>query len=360
MASLESSIGARPGFSWAELEPLAARFGTFVLVRSLPSERDQNLLLRESSSGGDDEAISVVLKVHNPNDHPEFVDCQNRALEAAAAAGASCQRPLRTLDSGDLTVGLPSGPGADAGTCHCRVLSFLPGRVLAEVAAAGASDRDALWAAVGRAVGGLTAALLQFDHPAAHRDFVWDLRCCEDVVSARLGDVREERRPILEQLLGQFRKEMAPRLQGLRLSVVHNDPNDYNLVVDDEGRVGILDFGDMVHSYTCADAAICAAYLLLHCPEGCPLVQSIVPFVSSFHEQCPLTAAEADTLFGLAVMRVCTSVCMSAYQSKLEPDNEYLLISAKPGWRLLERLATEPTDEIPSQILRNVCGFGPE
>lgn len=40
-------------------------------------------------------------------------------------------------------------------------------------------------------------------------------------------------------------------------------------------------------------------------------------------------------------IEVCTSVCMSAYQSKLEPENEYLLISAKPAWTLLERVDQE-------------------
>ena len=34
-------------------------------------------------------------------------------------------------------------------------------------------------------------------------------------------------------------------------------------------------------------------------------------------------------------------MCMSAYQSKLEPENEYLLISAKPAWRLLKRVDQE-------------------
>jgi len=156
--------------------------------------------------------------------------------------------------------------------------------------------------------------------------------------------------------------ETLPLIPLLRRSVVHNDPNDYNLVVDDKGNVGVLDFGDMLYSYTCADAAICMAYLLLHCPKDSPLVESVVPFVLSFHEVCPLTRVEVDALWGLAVMRLCTSVCMSAYQKMLEPDNEYLSITEAPAWDLLGRITSGTNGacgaEYPRAVLRSACGLG--
>jgi hypothetical protein len=211
-----------------------------------------------------------------------------------------------------------------------------------------------LWARVGLAVGSVTSALLPLKHPAAQREFVWDLRHCWKVIELRSKDVTVERRPLLQRIVERYRKLLSPLLPRLRTSVVHNDPNDYNIVVDGAGRVGVLDFGDMVHTYTCADAAICMAYLLFHCSAGTALVESIVPFVGSFHKSCPLLEEELEALFGLAVMRVCTSVCMSAYQSRLEPGNEYLLISAKPAWALLERLEKEDTAKAPAAF-RMAC-----
>ena len=51
---------------------------------------------------------------------------------------------------------------------------------------------------------------------------------------------------LVSHLLPQLR--CAARSKHRRIkpgSIVHNDPNDYNLVVND-GEVGVLDFGDML------------------------------------------------------------------------------------------------------------------
>jgi len=317
----------------------------------LPSERDQNFLLQLKGS-----EARTVLKIHNPGDETAFVECQSLALECATVAGANCQRLLRTTDTNDFLVPVPLGEVV----CQCRMLEFIPGAMLADAAAGLAGeDRDKLWGDVGRAVGGVCAALLNFEHPAAQRTFHWDLQQCEEVIGARKADVREDRQPLIERFVAQYRSEVVPLLPQLRRSVVHNDGNDYNLVVQEGSRVGVLDFGDMLHSYTVADAAICLAYLLFHCPAETSLVESALPFVTGFHSQCPLKEEEVEALFGLAIMRVCTSVCMSAYQSKLEPDNEYLLVSAGPAWALLERLAAEELAERPVAVFRRACGFEP-
>lgn len=357
--AMESSIVTRPTFEWEDANVAASSWGSFELVKMLPSERDQNFLLTSNVNGMEEK---FVFKVHNPSDSPDFVACQNQALELASKGGANCQQLSRTLHGGQETTALAvKAATGDGPSCLCRMLSFLPGRPLGDAVADTKDDhagRAVLWDKVGQTVGAVTAALLKFEHPAAHREFVWDLRNAENVILAHIEDVRNDRLPLLHGFIRQYRENIVPLLPQLRTSVVHNDPNDYNLVVDESGHVGILDFGDMMYSYTCADAAICIAYLLFHCPDEVALVDSILPFVRSFHACCPLTIAEADALFGLAIMRVCTSVCMSAYQSRLEPDNEYLLISAGPAWKLLERLArSEEDSESPSSVLRRACGF---
>lgn len=336
---------------------MAARFGTFEFEKSLPSERDQNFLLRRTDGSAEREE-HIVLKVHNSNDSLDFVQLQNIALERAVASGANCQRLLRTLDSGEVIVPLAAEDGKTS--CQCRALSFLPGRMLADAAselASSGESHDQLFAAVGVAVGMVSSSLLGFEHPEAQREFPWDLCACETVISLRASDVAAPRRPLLDGFLARYRANIAPKLVRLRKSIAHNDPNDYNLVVASSGEIGVLDFGDLLHTYTCADAAICMAYLLFHVPSEKPLLEAVAPFVRSLHAKCPLEEVEAEVVFGLAVMRVCTSVCMSAYQSKLEPDNEYLLISAKPAWALLERVAAEGVEEQAPLAFRQICGF---
>jgi len=236
----------------------------------------------------------------------------------------------------------------------------------ADTAAEGSGKLASLFAAVGEAVGSVTAALQEFQHAAATREFVWDLQRCFEVVESHIGDLKEgQQQDLVRRVLDAQRLQLASLLPKLRRSIVHNDPNDYNLVVGVDGRVGVLDFGDMLFSYTCSDAAIGMAYLFFHVPEHTPLAEGVRPFVEAFHQKCPLEEAEADALFALAVCRVCTSVCMSAYQSRLDPGNEYLLISAKPAWRLLERVDKFPGDaaEVPNLELNDgksmpILGFG--
>eukprot|EP00933_Yihiella_yeosuensis_P084368 TRINITY_DN9881_c0_g1_i1.p1 TRINITY_DN9881_c0_g1~~TRINITY_DN9881_c0_g1_i1.p1 ORF type:complete len:361 (+),score=47.57 TRINITY_DN9881_c0_g1_i1:131-1213(+) len=360
MSAQDSTLDDRPRFTWEEALAAASRFGDFEHVKTLPSERDLNFLIRPKDALADDQASWVVLKIHNPNDKRAFVECQSQALERAASNGASCQRQLQTKDTKELIVSLPvTGKTGDEAVseCLCRALSFLPGRMLADAASDKACNQPELFSAIGKAVGSVTSALLDFKHESAHYDFSWNLQCCESVITSHFDDVAESRRPLLQKVFDHQCKELKPLLSQLRCSVVHNDPNDYNLVVSADGAVGVLDFGDMCHSYTVADAAICMAYLLFHCSESSPLVESVIPFVKSYHQHCSLQKAESEALFALAVMRVCTSVVMSSYQSRLEPDNEYLLISAKPAWRLLERLDEEGLSLDRQAVMRTACGF---
>jgi len=43
----------------------------------------------------------------------------------------------------------------------------------------------------------------------------------------------------------------------------------------------------------------------------------------------------------VAVLRLTVSVTMSNHSFLLTPDNEYLLVTAKPGWRTLWRIENE-------------------
>jgi len=327
----------RPNFTWEDVEPVAAQFGKFTIVKMLDSERDQNFLLKHVDSGHRLNNDMVVLKVSNSSDDVSFIECQNTALQLAAAAGVSCQRLLRTNFAEKAMVPL----AVNGNICQCRVLTFLPGKMLGEEAGK-CANQPSLFAAVGTAVGSVTAALLKMQHPAAHIDnFDWDLQRCEVVISRHRASVATERRPLIDRFLEYYLKKIKPLVSRLRKSVVHNDGNDFNIVVMDGGRVGVLDFGDMLYSYTVSDAAICMAYLLFHVPAGSPLVLSMAPFLQAYNEQCRLTEVELEALFGLAVMRVVTSVCMSAYQSAQDPSNEYLLKSAAPAWKLLDRVSNE-------------------
>ena len=142
----------------------------------------------------------------------------------------------------------------------------------------------------------------------------------------------------------------------MRFSVIHNDANDYNILVSEppEQRVtAILDYGDVVHTATVCELAIALAYVMLDKRDP---IGAAAQVVTAYHETYQLTEPEIDVLYTLAVTRLCCSVCFAARQTRDAPDNEYLSISNTPAWELLERLSTVSSDW-PTRVFRYACGL---
>jgi 4-aminobutyrate aminotransferase-like enzyme len=212
---------------------------------------------------------------------------------------------------------------------------------------------------LGRFLGDIDRALEDFDHPATRRDFHWDLKNASDVINKNIDKIDEQKkRAMVKRFLNRFQSEIEPKLPTLRTSVVHNDGNDYNVLVEPDGHwhhkvSGVIDFGDMVHTYTVSEVAIACAYAMMD--KADPLTTAMV-VVAGYHEIYPLTEQELSVLFDLICMRLCMSVCHCANQWQLEPDNDYLRISEKPAWALLDKLAgIHP--RLAHYVLRHVCGL---
>ena len=117
----------------------------------------------------------------------------------------------------------------------------------------------------------------------------------------------------------------------------------------------LIYFGDMVYSCTVFDLAIDAAYVMLD--KADPLAAAC-HLAAGYHAALPLTELELELLYPLILMRLCTSVVMSAYQQTLHPDDPYMVISQKPAWALLEKLADVPLD-LAHYRLRAACDLPP-
>src|SRR6185295_9073524 len=82
------------------------------------------------------------------------------------------------------------------------------------------------------------------------------------------------RRALVQRLFRPYQEEVAPRWAKLPAQIIHNDANDYNVLVagrpDEPDRaVGLIDFGDLVFTARVAEVAIAAAYAML--PAADPL-----------------------------------------------------------------------------------------
>ncbi|MBX6365627.1 MAG: aminotransferase class III-fold pyridoxal phosphate-dependent enzyme [Gemmatimonadetes bacterium] len=321
-----------------------------VAAEPLPSERDQNFRLR--AAAGDD----LVLKLSQTNEDPGILECQNAMLERLAGVGPYRFPRVRRALSGRLVETVTPGGAASH---HVRLLDFLPGVPLAEFR----PRSPALLEDVGRMLGVMDRALAGFDHPAAHRELHWDLRLGRDVVRRHLGDVDDAgRRALVERTLERVEAHLAPLAPRLRTAVVHGDANDWNVLVapgaeptDAPRAAGLVDFGDVVHSWTCAEPAIAAAYAMMGTRD--PLAAA-AHVVRGYHAEHPLEAPEIEALFPLIALRVCTSVVLAAHQRRLRPENAYLSVSERGARALLERLETVHP-RFAHYLLRDACGLEP-
>lgn len=284
-------------------------FGIQASAGELPSERDRNFLL--TARDGE----KFVLKIANANEERVTLEAQNAMLEHLAERVGFCPRVVPAL----------SGERIDVVDGHLvRLLTYLPGKPLATVEVQPAE----LLYELGRTLGQLSRALVGFDHPGAHRAFHWDLMKGPQTIQDYGPKIRAG---WLRELVSSFRVRVGP----LRCSVVHGDANDYNVLVDRGKVVGLIDFGDIVYSYTVGDLAIAVAYVVLGKSDP---KAAAAPVIEGYRAEFELDEEELEALWPLVRLRLCMSVCIAAHQQAQQPENEYLVISQRLIAETLPRL----------------------
>jgi Ser/Thr protein kinase RdoA (MazF antagonist) len=290
-------------------------YGIRCVAEPLPSERDQNFLITA------DTGEKFVLKIFNPEEWKTVAAAQNWVLKHLEQRVSFCQSVITGLSGRMLGIWNAQ---------WVRLVTYLPGVPLAEIR----PHTPGLLQDLGRKLGQLTHALADFDHYAVHRDFHWDLANGTRVVSQYAELVTNDR---LRELVLKCRFEHDARL---RRSVIHGDANDYNVLVDPQSMTvcGLIDFGDMVYSYTVGDLAIAIAYAVLDKPDPFAVAEEIV---AGYESEFALLDEEREALWPLVRLRLAMSVCLAAYQTRECPENQYLTISQRAIEETLPRICTD-------------------
>ena len=268
-----------------------------------------------------------------------MLEAQQRAITHLAARLDTTPRVLSTVNGRALV------EDASNGARHfVWAISWLNGVPLSSVR----RRSSALFEDLGRQVGALQRELLDFDHPALHRDFYWDLANARAIIEAKRSLVDDRGLgALIDRLADRIDRQTAPRLTSVRKAIIHGDLNDANILVGggtnletrNQSVVGIVDFGDMVHSYRIGELAIAIAYAMLDQDDPLGVAASIV---RGYTERSTLDENELAALFGLSLLRLCASVCIAASQQRERPDNDYLGVSQQAIRRSLPRLAAIP------------------
>ena len=70
-----------------------------------------------------------------------------------------------------------------------------------------------------------------------------------------LSLLKGKKKNILYHHLNNVNNKRLPPFKNLRKSIIHNDGNDHNIILNKDGSLkGIIDFGDIIHSFTVLDA----------------------------------------------------------------------------------------------------------
>ncbi len=341
-----SLLSGTPALSVDEVAAALARvYGLEAELEPLPSERDQNFKVTT-------ETATYLLRIFSRAEHDSFVD-----------AHAAVLARLRNAEFGlaPQVVPAPSGPTVGIGDYRAQLLTWRPGRTMAAVR----YRSPGLFRHLGHVLGELDAALAEFDHPGVHRSLAWDLAAAPETISRHRPEIADAGAArIVDAVVARFQEHVQPHLAGLRRSVIHNDANDRNLICGGSGGpwtrhqqiVGIVDFGDMVQSYTVADPAVALAYAMLDADDPLAAAAAVI---AGYDHAYRLSDTEFAVLWGMAKMRLALSVTLAAHQSRLRPHDEYLVVSQGPIRRLLDRIVPIP-DTVATTILRQAAGRGPQ
>jgi Ser/Thr protein kinase RdoA (MazF antagonist) len=285
-------------------------YGLRATATRLTGERDENFKL----VGPD--GREYVLKIASAAEEPAVTDLPTAALLHVERVdpGFPCPRVLRNPD------GLTCSRFEDAAGLGrtARILTYLPGKTLRSSARSSAQR-----AACGRVAARLGLALRNFTHPAALRPLIWDLRHVGRTVGL-LDELRDfPVKSTVAALISAIDARVQAEFGHLRQQVIHNDMNDMNVLVDpgnEDDVVGIIDFGDLVHTALVADVAILAADQIT---TGRAPRDSIIDVVMAYHEAVPLLPQELAVLNPLIAGRILTDVLIASWHRRRNPASAH-------------------------------------
>ena len=334
-----------PKLALGELQEIASRhFGIRGPISALDGYHDLNAKI-EADSG------AYVLKVANSGESADVLAMQNAVLRhlQRVAPDIGVPRIVAAKDGSDIVKIRRGGE-----EFLVRAVTFLPGPLLAAVPTTPELAKN-----FGAFLGRFSRAMQGFGHSAAHRnDFPWNLdsasKLSESVDDVEARDIRK----ICREALKRHELLVSGRLPKLRAATLHQDANDYNVVLSATNReqvAGLIDFGDVVFGRQINELAVAMAYALMGATDFWGVASGIV---AGYASEFPLDEPELEVLFDQMRMRAVMSVCMSSKHARQFPDNSYLRISQEPASALLRRLSS--VDEALAELVfRNAAGFLP-
>ena len=292
---------------------------------------------------------NYILKVANDTHGIHFLEAQVQALEhlSDSTIADHFQRCIPNAVGQKVTHIIK-----DNINYYIRILTYLEGTFWVDCEV----KSDKLLFDLGSFLGKMDTVLASYSHSAVHRDYSWDILHA-GYAKENLPFIQDhEQRRIAHYFLQQFEINAFPVLNKLPKYCIHNDANDYNLLVEKDHICGLIDFGDMVYSQRVNNLAIACTYAMLGANDPLEIAAWVV---KGYHSELQLSADEVSILYYLIAARLCISVTNSAYQHSITSYNEHHFITEKPAWDLIFKwLRVSPVKA--GQVFAETCNILPE
>ena len=315
-------------------------YGLDLSATMLTSERDQNYLLKEKAGP------KYVLKISHAAESIDVLEMQHAALAHIFLNDSEMQlpHPVNTLD-GELIFRHKASSNENH---YIRMVKYVPGESMKDLE----KQTNGLINDLGSLLGRLDFALHGFEHPAARRSFPWDVAQTQFLITSQDNIRSKEDQLIIQHFLQEYEKNIVPISHDLKRAVIHNDGNDHNVIINKNNRAhGIIDFGDMVHTYIICESAVCLAYLVINNPDPINLTAELI---KAYQKVFPLTELEISVIIYFICLRLCISVTMAAYRKQLFPDNKYITVTEDQAWVFLRKMKSVDLQDWSGQVVNKI------
>lgn len=319
----------------------AQAFAIQAEAEPLDSYIDCNFLLTQA------DGTRLVLKIANQAESRQELDLQREVMAALA---------MELPDCAPQQVGELVQVEGDDGRKHwARLATYLPGDLLAD--SHSNADTDT-WREFGALLARMDKVLRDCRHDAQHRRLRWNMKSSLPLVLAGSQLWSAEQRQLTQAAAAIFAAHVARRLHQLPQQLIHNDANEFNVLVA-PGRPpkisGVFDFGDVVHAPRVFELAVACAYVAIateddpsrdhsnrNNPGASVAVEGMLQRASSialgYDEVTPLSEAEWQALFPAMLMRLALSVTISSRDAEFVGGDEYITVNQGPAWHGLQSL----------------------
>lgn len=198
---------------------------------------------------------------------------------------------------------------------------------------------------VGHFTAQLENTLREFVHPSYYEHTTpWSLLAVPKLRDYIYVVKNNDDKIMIEQVINRFEKDIIDNVDKFARGMIHGDLNEQNILINTENNkvIGIIDFGDTQYTCLIFELFIVLCYMIIQAGD----IRMGKYVLDGFLSLNSLTVDEKRALKTGVCARICQSLVIGAYTHLNEPQNNYLLITQKSGWKVLRELWSMSDEDI--------------